>query len=53
MLAIADPTFHLLILQLVFHAPLIRFLFLRVCFPVDARPEDDVLSHRCSVEGRS
>lgn len=53
MLAVADPTLHLLVLQLLLHAPLVRLLLLGVRLPVDARPEDDVLAHGRRVEGRA
>jgi len=53
MLAVADPAFHLLVLQLLLHAALVRLLLLRVRLPVDAGPEDDVLPDRRRVEGRA
>ena len=53
MLPVTDTALHLLILQLLLHAVLVRLLLLRICLPVDARPEDDVLAHSRGFEGRA
>lgn len=50
MLAVADPTLDLLVLELLFDAVLLRLLVLAVLFPSHARSEDDVLAYACRVE---
>lgn len=53
MFAVADSTFDLFILQLRFHAVLLRLLLLAVFLPRHARSEDDVFADAGGVEARA
>ena len=52
MLARTDPTFDLLVLQLLLQAALLRLIVLLVGLPVHARSKDDVLAHAGRVQRR-
>lgn len=56
MLATANTTLDLLVLQLILHAALLATILLRLGrlnLPVDAGPESNVLTHGGRIEGRS
>ena len=53
MLSITYSAFDFHILEFLLRVIFLRFLLLVVLLPRDARPEDDVLANRSSVEGRS
>lgn len=53
MLPIANPTFHLHVLQLLLWVIRRLFLVLTILFPCDAGAEDDVFANGSGVEGRA